>query len=101
MALHSLPYIQHLSSPHVYFVPEDGGSSFLRNVGKNLQVYRVSFQKTAIVSHHRGNPKPLNNSYSWCEYFGRTHIERLISKETFVSWQHWLPPLPTLTGRVL
>jgi hypothetical protein len=71
----------------VYFVPEDGGSRFLRNVGKNLQVYRVSFQKTAIVTVIIVETPNLSTiPTAGANIAAETHNERLISKETFISW---------------
>jgi hypothetical protein len=69
----------------VYFVHEDGGSKFLRNAGKNLQVYRVSFQKTAIVTVTIVETPNLSTvPTDGGNIPAETHNEKLISKETFI-----------------
>jgi hypothetical protein len=100
-ALPSLPYTQHLSShARVLLRPpttEAAGSS--ETLAKIYKI-TVSFQKTAIVTIVIVETPNLSTIPTVSgNISAETHFERLISKETFISWQHWLPP--TLAGRVL
>jgi hypothetical protein len=60
----------------------------------------IKFQKTAIVTIVIVETPNLSTiSTAGGNISAETHFERLISKETFISWQHWLPT--TLAVRVL
>jgi len=51
--------------------------------------FRVSFQKTALVTVMIVETPNLSTiPTAGGNISAETHIERLISKETFISWQH-------------
>jgi hypothetical protein len=47
---------------------EDGGSTFLRNVGKHLQDYTMSHSEHSIVHSHRRENLKSHNKYQFILY---------------------------------